>query len=53
MPLARGSSSKTTSANVRKLMDEGYSQKQAIAIALDTAGRKAKPRKAKRTPGKK
>jgi len=46
MPLKRGSSSKTVSSNVRKLMDEGYSQKQAVAIALANA------RKKKTTKGK-
>jgi hypothetical protein len=48
VPLKRGYSSKTTGANVRKLMSEGYSQKQAIAIALDTAGKRPKPRPARR-----
>jgi uncharacterized protein YoaH (UPF0181 family) len=44
MPLKRGTSSKTNSSNVRKLMDEGYSQKQAVAIALANA-RKKKPKR--------
>ena len=45
MPLAKGSSSKAIS----KLRGEGYPQKQAVAIALDKAGKskKRKPRKKK------
>lgn len=38
-PLRRGSSNKTVSANIRRLMHEGYPQRQAIAIALRKAGK--------------
>ena len=49
MPLKKGKSNFVVGANVKKLVSEGYPQKQAVAIALSSARKsKSKERKTKR-----
>lgn len=49
MPLLKGSSQSIISANIRKLVDEGYKHSQAVAIALGRAGKSKSKRKVTRT----
>jgi hypothetical protein len=46
MPLSKKRGKKAISDNIKRLMDEGHSQKQSIAIAYSVAGR-ARKRKRK------
>jgi hypothetical protein len=50
MPLKRGSGKKTISSNIRELVHSGRKQRQAIAIAMNKAGksRRKKSRKKKK-----
>ena len=49
MPLKKGKSDAIVSENIRELIHAGHSQKQAIAIALKTAGRSRKKKHKKKS----
>lgn len=47
MPLKKGSSNATVGQNIKELIESGRGQKQAIAIALNVAGKSNKKRRKK------
>lgn len=45
MPLAKGKSKRAVSSNIAELRRSGRPEKQAVAIAMKTAGKSKKPAK--------
>ena len=51
MPLRTGKSQQDISTNISTLSDEGYPHKQAIAIAMDKAGKGRRKKKSRKKVG--
>lgn len=49
MPLKSGKSQKAISGNIKTLIDEGRPHDQAVAIAMDKAGKSRQPKGSKRS----
>lgn len=52
MPLMPGTSNEVRSSNIKKLRDEGYPIRQAVAISYSEAGEKKQPKKSKKQTSK-
>jgi hypothetical protein len=48
MPLLQGSTAGIIRSNIKLLLDRGYSQPQAVAIAMRHAGRRRRKKKAQK-----